>query len=393
MPSSRTKSRRLSRMLLGGTFTLRSSNHDSDTIVSSALKGVTSSAGTETYATLNDLPGSANTGSQAFVTGNNSLYIYNGTGWYKVALVNNTPYWITTPNDTYEFDLNNIDSDFVITVEAGDSDATGPILEYTAVGDSDFNLMADITKDSDNGRIFNIGLTEGFDSETSRNSTVTFKASDGISFASKVVNFNFQVFDGFFTRDIITNLGWGGTPTTNNGYTYNSSTLVWTNGSGDSNTYFDVLNIRMDISDTKYDKDEWWMEFAAYNMPTTFNGRSYLILSAKNSTTDGTSLNSNSNAYYAQMRSDTGAWENGSSITGKVGRNGSFSQYRAALNWVKSSGTMNYWWSVNDGSSWTKGYSHTAFGANNAIDLVEVRMVQRTGTGLNVQPINASVRS
>ena len=42
-------------------------------------------------------------GDQAFVTGNNNLYIYSGTGWYKVATVqNDAPSAITGVNGTYE---------------------------------------------------------------------------------------------------------------------------------------------------------------------------------------------------------------------------------------------------------------------------------------------------
>ena len=42
-------------------------------------------------------------GDQAFVTGNNNLYIYSGSGWYKVATVqNDAPSAITGVNGTYE---------------------------------------------------------------------------------------------------------------------------------------------------------------------------------------------------------------------------------------------------------------------------------------------------
>ena len=51
-----------------------------------------SGSSTTVYATIDDLPLSgASTGDQAYVSGNNRLYIWNGTGWYNIALINTTP--------------------------------------------------------------------------------------------------------------------------------------------------------------------------------------------------------------------------------------------------------------------------------------------------------------
>lgn len=48
--------------------------------------------GTTTYATVNDLPLSGNSaGDQAFVEGNDHLYLWTGTGWYNIALINTAP--------------------------------------------------------------------------------------------------------------------------------------------------------------------------------------------------------------------------------------------------------------------------------------------------------------
>ena len=119
------------------------------------------------------------------MSSNNGLYIYNGSGWYKVALVNATPYWDTEASASYTF---TIDTAITITLLAGDSD--GHSIEYTATPDSDANLFITISKDSDNGRIFT--LTPDSENEapgTSNSGTITFKASDGISFASTVSTF------------------------------------------------------------------------------------------------------------------------------------------------------------------------------------------------------------
>ena len=54
------------------------------------------SSGATTYATVSALPTSGVTdGTQAFVTANSRLYIYNGSGWYSVALLNTSPTYLS----------------------------------------------------------------------------------------------------------------------------------------------------------------------------------------------------------------------------------------------------------------------------------------------------------
>ena len=52
-----------------------------------------------TYSTPANLPTSGNeAGDQAFVSSNNRLYIWNGSGWYNIALINTNPsFTIFTP--------------------------------------------------------------------------------------------------------------------------------------------------------------------------------------------------------------------------------------------------------------------------------------------------------
>lgn len=182
-----SRNRQLSNLLDKDTGLVKSTLSDSDQIVISGNKGIAStSAGTTVYAILGDLPGSASAGEQAFVSSNNGLYIHNGSGWYKVALVNSSPYWTTQPNSAYSLNLDGTAT--VITVLAGDSDGHNPV--YTAIADSDFNQIATVTKDSDNGRVFTIIPTDSENGTAESGSgTITFKASDAISFASQVSTF------------------------------------------------------------------------------------------------------------------------------------------------------------------------------------------------------------
>ena len=182
-----SKNRILASIISNDTNKVKSTFTDSDSIVNSASLGVTAAAGTATYSSPDTLPVSANDGDQALVTSTNRLFIYSGSGWYNIALINNTPYWSTEAASSY--DLNTTGTATTITILAVDSDGIQPV--YTATADSDFNQIATLSRDSDNGRIFTI---VPIDSEggtaVSGTGTITFKASDGISLVSTLSTFN-----------------------------------------------------------------------------------------------------------------------------------------------------------------------------------------------------------
>ena len=61
----------------------------------------------EDYADVNALPNTGNkVGDQAFVEATDRLYIWNGSGWYNIALVNTTPTWDSygQPSGSYVLD-------------------------------------------------------------------------------------------------------------------------------------------------------------------------------------------------------------------------------------------------------------------------------------------------
>ena len=151
---------------------------DSDNLAVSSNKSLRASTGTRGFNTPADLPANARAGSQGFVGSNNRLYISNGSGWYSIALINRTPYWITQPNGSYTLDKTGQST--VITILGGDSDGAD-VPQYTATGDSNFNAIATVTKDSDNGRVFIVSAidSEGSASPTSGTGTLTFTLTDG----------------------------------------------------------------------------------------------------------------------------------------------------------------------------------------------------------------------
>ena len=86
----------------GGMFVYYEDTDSSQWVEVIGSQGATGAAGAagadggagvaSVYATVNDLPVSGNTqGDMAHVTANNTLYFWNGSGWYKIALINTNP--------------------------------------------------------------------------------------------------------------------------------------------------------------------------------------------------------------------------------------------------------------------------------------------------------------
>ena len=192
-----TKSRLLSR-LIEGDGSIKTTQIDSDAIGTSAAKSITAASGTTIYSSADTLPVSAAAGDQAFVSSTNRLYIFNGSGWYNIALINSTPYWSSEASSTYSLSTNGAAT--VITILAIDSE--GIPITYTATTDSDFDNIATITKDSDNGRTFTIIPTDSENgTAVGGTGTITFRASDGVNLISTLSTFSitFQVLNSNYT--------------------------------------------------------------------------------------------------------------------------------------------------------------------------------------------------
>jgi len=198
-----TKSRQIAKLLkLDGT--VKDSLYDSDAIVTSAQLGVAAAAGTTVYSSADTLPTSATNGDQALVSSTNRLYIYSNGGWYNIALINNNPYWITEANSSYE--LSRTGAATTITLLAQDSDGINVV--YTATADSDFNQIATVSKDSDNGRTFTIIPTDSENGTAiAGTGTVTFRASDGVNLVSTLSTFTivFQISNSNYTTLLLKN--------------------------------------------------------------------------------------------------------------------------------------------------------------------------------------------
>ena len=121
-----------------GNIATAITNATSGQVLTSQGSGVATFAdaggGVTYYANVSNLPASGNSnGDAAFVGANNRLYIFNGAGWYSVALLNQTP---TFPANAIQdassnqtpFTLSTSGTATIITVNA--TDAEGDALTY-----------------------------------------------------------------------------------------------------------------------------------------------------------------------------------------------------------------------------------------------------------------------
>jgi len=140
-------------------------------------------SGTNVYTTIAELPLSGNDdGSLAFVSGNNRLYIWNGAGWFNIAMINTSPSITTGPDASYAFAVDG--TPIILTLVAEDPEGvpitwsyavtTGSIGSTATVGQSD-NVFT-ITPSTSEADIGAFGIT--------------FTASDGINLATAASSFS-----------------------------------------------------------------------------------------------------------------------------------------------------------------------------------------------------------
>lgn len=183
------------------TFTLPTSDGTSGQVLQTNGSGVLSLAdaasggGVTTYSAIGDLPLTGNSaGDMAYVSGNNRLYINNGTGWYNIALVNTNPS-ITSVQDadsgTSPFVLTTDGTATVITITASDPEEVPLTYSYSVTSGSLTNgggTTATITQGTGaNTNVFTITPTTNL--AYSGTFTLTFTASDGINQATSVASF------------------------------------------------------------------------------------------------------------------------------------------------------------------------------------------------------------
>ena len=156
--------------------------------------------GLTVYATKENLPSTGLTsGDQAYVTNSSRFYISNGSGWYNVALVNANPALTISPSGAIE--LSTEGTATTITLTGTDSDNAVAGLTFSAESDGNFGGLATLSQDSS---VFTI-TPLGEDSATTTSSTLTFKASDGVSFGTgtSVLTLRFTIPNSRYTESLL----------------------------------------------------------------------------------------------------------------------------------------------------------------------------------------------
>ena len=151
--------------------------------------------GTGVVANPGDLPLSGNSaGDTKFVTSNNNLMIYNGTGWYKIATVtNSSPTISSAGNATYNFATDGTP----VIVEITATDPEGLALQYKyQVTSGSLGSTATVTSSSTSGGTYSainantltsnkyFKVTPSTNTAHAGTFSLTFSASDGINVAN-----------------------------------------------------------------------------------------------------------------------------------------------------------------------------------------------------------------
>jgi len=150
--------------------------------ISDSLSTIDGIGGNSIYADISLLPLSGNsTGDQAFVSATNRLYLWNGAGWFNIALINTSPSITTGPNASYEFAIDG--TPIILTLVAEDPEGIAITWSY-AVTTGSLGSTATVSQ-SDN--VFTI--TPSTNEADIGTFDLTFTASDGINLATAASSF------------------------------------------------------------------------------------------------------------------------------------------------------------------------------------------------------------
>lgn len=151
----------------GGTVTLPAGSSVGETEIGTG-------GGTTVYATLDQLPRTGvDTGATAFVTATSRFYIYNGNGWFNVAVVNQAPTITSAPSSVYNLYADGTPT--ILTLAATDADGDELTWSYSA---PDASGKATITQSNN---VFTITPLTNI-SDTSFD--IDFEVTDGINIST-----------------------------------------------------------------------------------------------------------------------------------------------------------------------------------------------------------------
>ena len=159
-----------------------------------------SGASTTTYANTTDLPTTeVTTGAMAYVSANNKLYMWNGSAWFNIAIVNQAPTAITGNQATYDLATNGTPT--IVTLVSTDPEGFPLTWSSSTSGDTQVGAVTN----TDN--VFTI--TPSTDENNAGVLSVTFSVTDGTNTETSVSSFTllFIVANSQYTSALITSVG------------------------------------------------------------------------------------------------------------------------------------------------------------------------------------------
>jgi hypothetical protein len=168
-----TRARNLANLLGGGEVTVPASK------LSDEISTI------EQVSNTDDLTAIGNTIGDQRIVGN-SLYIWNGTGWFRIALINETPTWDSggQPLSSYDLSSDSPQTATIITLAATDPD--GLPINYSYITGGSMDSIATISQDSS---VFTITPKTAAQAPDGGTGTITFRASDGVNILPQVSSF------------------------------------------------------------------------------------------------------------------------------------------------------------------------------------------------------------
>ena len=187
---------------------------DANTSIIEPGSGIIGGSAVTTYANPAALPFSpiSSAGSLAYTTSTGALYMSNGSGWYKVTLINTAPS-ITLSSTTASPTPTNLTLDFTYTVTEPEGTPTTVSIANSGIATTG-NVAVTHTASNNHVRLVFDGTTEYTDA------TVTLTVTDGVNTGTGTITIVTAYYEGLNTR-------------------YNSLLLKAT-GTGDNNTFDDA---------------------------------------------------------------------------------------------------------------------------------------------------------
>ena len=249
-------------------------------------------ARTAVYANIAALPTSGTAGDMAYVTATNRLYIWTGTGWYNIALINNNP-TISGVNATYDLAIDGTATTVTITA----TDPEGLPITYSIASDTSGNTATVVQGTGANTNVFTI--TPSTSEANAGTFSLTFRASDGVNIASAAASFTlqFKVQNSRYTTALITSVGANnGTNSSFDDKSTSDHTITANGGahqstfspyrSGGYSTYFDGSGDYLKVTDSAehdfgtgdFSMEFWWWPVSL----TGGTGSLHIMISAPN---------------------------------------------------------------------------------------------------------------